>query len=283
MQSVSALSSHRALRALAAFCRLDRGSLKAARKALSLLVVLGCCLGGVVSAHGLPLPQVFPVGVQSPIGSTWDGPVGVATDSSGNIYVAEHLGNDIVEVNAATHATSVLLTTANGTALNRSQQMVIDSNKNLYIADNGNNRVVVYSIPNATVTATYPVTAPFGLALDASGYLWIAGVGELGYVDKIAVGSATGTAPASVITSGLTAPREILVDASGNLYISDNTQNAVYEYTATSGFATQLTLISGLNGPNGMIFDAQGNIDIAEGSAASFIAIWRLGIRRPSR
>src|SRR5271163_1885875 len=108
MQSVSALSSYRALRALAAFCRLDRVSLNAALKALSVLVVLSCCLGGAVSAHGLPLPQVSLVGVQSPIGpATWNGPVGVATDASGNIYIGEHTGDDIVEINATTHATTV--------------------------------------------------------------------------------------------------------------------------------------------------------------------------------
>ena len=71
-------------------------------------------LGMASTAHG----QVYPVGVPSTLTASLGnsgGPVGVATDSNGNLYVVEHApgGNnqagEIVEVNAVTHVSSVII------------------------------------------------------------------------------------------------------------------------------------------------------------------------------
>jgi sugar lactone lactonase YvrE len=237
---------------------------------LSFLVIVCVHFGLASSAQG----QVYPIGVQStitPTAGNWGGPVGVATDSNGNIYIAEHSADEIVELNAVTHASSVLLTTANGTALNHPQGLWIDASSNLYIADSDNDWIVVYSIPSATVTATYATADyPFAVTADASGDIWVAGnstnTAGYGYLQEIPSGSSS---LSTIITteSGLDEPRGILFDSAGNFYVSDYGNNAVYKYA--SRYTTQTTLISGITTPAGMIFDAQGNLDITSGTVVT--------------
>lgn len=240
---------------------------------LSMVFMVCLPLGMTSAAHG----QVYPVGVPSGLTASlgnWGGPVGVATDSNGNLYVVEHApgGNnqagEIVEVNAVTHVSSVIIgstTLINGEALSGPQQICIDASNNLYIADSDNGRIVVYSTTTPGVLAVYATSPnPFGVALDASGNIWVdgnaTGTAGYGYVEEIPYGSSTAIMVDGV---GLDEPRGILFDSAGNLYVSDYGNGAVYKYAPP--YTTQTTLISGITTPAGMIFDAQGNLDIASG------------------
>ncbi len=223
---------------------------------LLMAFVFACC--SVLTA------QVSVTGVQSQIAGPWNGPVGVASDTSGNIYIAQFNSGPILKIDAQTHATSTFLSTAGGIALSGPQLLAIDSSNNLYIADSNNNRIVMYSIPNGSLTAVYPAPQPFVVSLDASNDIWVGGISSgSGYIAEIPVGSPTGTTPTSVITTGLDSPKGITFDSSGNLYVSDTTLNTVYEYAAPA-FTSKTIFISSLSAPAGMLFDASNNLDITE-------------------
>ncbi len=182
-----------------------------------------------------------------------DFPTGVAVDSAGNIYIADSGNNVIREISGAT---GIINTIVGGFAttqqLNDPETVVVDPSGNLYISEQDGVRISKFSNGNLTVIAgngyigysgdNGPATQaalddPTAIALDAKGYLYIcdtlndrirkispdgiittiAGLGIPGYYGD--GGPATGAL--------LSFPRGIVVDSSGNVYISDTVNSIV--------------------------------------------------------
>src|SRR6267143_621928 len=61
----------------------------------------------------------------------------------------------------------------------------------------------------------------------------------------------------STFASGLSNPRGLAFDASGNLFEADGTSNTIFKFTPNG---TKSTFASGLSGPAGLAFDASGNL-----------------------
>ena len=90
--------------------------------------------------------------------------------------------------------------------------------------------------------------------------------------------SGTGTGPLGVLypgtqsvvaNSGLSLPRSIAVDASGNVYIVDVFNNRVLKETPSGGSYTESVVASsGLNTPQNLALDGAGNVYIADSSNA---------------
>jgi hypothetical protein len=78
----------------------------------------------------------------------FDGPYGVAVDSTGNIYVAD-TGNDRIQVFDSSGAFLFEVGTygtGNG-QFDRPNGIAVDSTGKIYVADSGNNRIQVFSAP----------------------------------------------------------------------------------------------------------------------------------------
>lgn len=170
-------------------------------------------------------------------------PTGVATDSSGNIYIADTGGNRIIMATAAGAAT---LTVGTGTAgftpttgysglnttladttiqLNAPSGVAVDANGNVYIADTGNHRIHMI----VADTTTKLITA-------ASRIITIAGSGIAGF---------SGDGSLSNVAS-LNSPTGVAIDASGNVFIADNgnyrIRKALAVKIATTGVVTYGTI-----------------------------------------
>jgi trimeric autotransporter adhesin len=135
-----------------------------------------------------------------------DEPCGVAVDAAGNLYIADKNNNRIRKVTpsgtigtAAGGGTSGLGDGGTATAAELFEPMgvAVDVSGNLYIADNGNDR-----IRKVTLSGTIST---------------VAGNGTYGCSGD--VGAATAAA--------LAGPQEVAVDASGNLYIADVNNNRI--------------------------------------------------------
>jgi sugar lactone lactonase YvrE len=105
--------------------------------------------------------------------------------------------------------------------------------------------------------------SPRGLAIDASGNLYIADFGNsrVVKVDSFGVGSVVST-PSITLSN----PYGVAVDFSGNLYISDTGNNRIIKVTS-SGTASVLTINSlghVLSSPRGISTDSYGNLYIAD-------------------
>jgi DNA-binding beta-propeller fold protein YncE len=63
---------------------------------------------------------------------------------------------------------------------------------------------------------------------------------------------------------GFNNPTGVAVDASGNVFVADNGNNAVKKILAAGGYTTLITLGSGFLNPSGVAVDASGNVFVAD-------------------
>ncbi|HSY17616.1 MAG TPA: immunoglobulin domain-containing protein [Candidatus Acidoferrales bacterium] len=201
-------------------------------------------------------------------------PSGVALDGVGNLFIADAGNHRIRKVNTSGIITTVA---GNGTAtyagdtgaatnasFSGPQGVTVDGAGNLYVADTGNNRVrKVYA--NGTVitvagnsgngfsgdagSATNAgVFGPTSVILDSIGNLYIADrsnhrirkVGINGIITTLA-GNGTNTyaGGSGVATNAsLNFPSSVAFDASGNLYIADQSNERIREVLSHDGYPT---------------------------------------------
>jgi uncharacterized protein (TIGR03437 family) len=180
-------------------------------------------------------------------------------DAAGNLYIADTSNNRVRKVSASGMISTVAGTGSSGYSgdggpatsaqLNEPFGVAVDASGNLYIADTYNNRVRKVSTSGIITT--------------------VAGNGSVGY-------SGDGGPGAS---ARLNNPYAVTVDASGNLYIvdSDNCRvrklsgagtittvagNGAFGYSGDGGPATS----AALGGPEGVAVSANGNLYIADSS-----------------
>ncbi len=188
-------------------------------------------------------------------------PVGIAEDSSGNIYVADAHCNCVFQISTAG---TLVLYAGNGTpgytgdggtpataSLNSPAGIFVDSMGDLFIADSGNN--VIREVP-------------MGAAMIET----VVGNGTAGYVD--------GVAP---LMAELNNPTGVYVDGSGDIFIADSGNNVIREVAA--GMTLQITTVAGnqalgagyngdgilatnakLNHPRDVYLDGAGTVFVAD-------------------
>ena len=234
-------------------------------------------------------------------------PEGVALDAAGNLYIADTSNDCIREVLNGLIATVAGNGTlgfsgdsgpAIGAQLTYPSGVALDSAGNLYIADNGNNRIrgvssgVIATVAGggSVLGASGPAASaqfwdPAGVAVDAAGNVYI--VDTLDFLIRqvssgvIATVAGNGTygysgdnGPAT--SAQLNYPEGVAVDAAGNLYIADAANSVIRQvssgviatvagngtpgYSGDSGPATSAEL----DDPEGVAVDAAGNLYIAD-------------------
>uniref|UniRef100_Q01U05 NHL repeat containing protein n=1 Tax=Solibacter usitatus (strain Ellin6076) TaxID=234267 RepID=Q01U05_SOLUE len=242
-------------------------------------------------------------------------PLGVAVDAAGNLYVSDTLNNLVRRVD-----TKGVITTfaGNGTAgfggdggaaasaqLNNPQGLAVDSAGNLYIADTQNHRVrkvsggVMSTVAGSGTSGfagdggaatSAQLNAPFSVALDAAGNLYIAEFSN-NRIRKVAtngnISTLAGTGVSGYSGDGgpatsaqLNGPQAVAVDGSGNVYVADTANNRVRKIGPTGLITTVAgNGIGGFSGdggpatsaqvgnPNGLALDSVGNVFITDGSA----------------
>jgi hypothetical protein len=117
-----------------------------------------------------------------------------------------------------------------------------------------------------TVAITYPVTAPAGLAIDATGDVYVAtNSTTAGYVTELSpLGPAMGTTPITSATGG-TGMTSVAIDATGNVWASAKTSNALYKYTSALGAVTGSPFTNAaMANPNQIAIDTTGNVYVAQ-------------------
>ena len=103
--------------------------------------------------------------------------------------------------------------------------------------------------------------SPHGVAMDASGNVFVADSGKTAVTEILAAGGYT---TINTLGSGFSQPAGVAMDGSGNLFVADFGNSAVKEIAAAGGYTTVTTLGSGFSQPAGIALDGSGNVFVAD-------------------
>jgi sugar lactone lactonase YvrE len=195
-----------------------------------------------------------------------DYPYGVAVDSSGNLFIADSDNDRIRRVDAVTGIITTVAGDGNwgfsgdggpatSASLNWPLGVALDTHGNLFIADTGNNRIrrvdaitgIITTVAGDSIegfsgdggpATSASLNAPYGVALDAFGNLFIADSSNCrvrrvdavtGIITTVAGNGNWGFSgdggPAT--SASLSGPFGVTVDALGNLFMADYYNNRV--------------------------------------------------------
>ena len=193
-------------------------------------------------------------------------PLSIWVDGSGNLYVGDP-GIGLVKKYPAgsDSATAGIIVagdpwanTYNGAnQLNAPVSIYIDGTGDLYVGDDGNDRVQKFppgsdSTTNAVTVAKNGIGSINAIFLDHSGNVYLADYHN-NCVWKFPAGSDSTTAGTIVAHHLLNYPTGLYVDASGNVYVADQNNNRIQMFPAGSDSSTVgVTVAGGLTGGNGI-------------------------------
>lgn len=187
----------------------------------------------------------------------FNSPSNVVTDASGNLYIADFGNNEIRKITPAGVVTTFAgsstgasgFTDATGTSarFNNPAGLAIDASGNIFVADNANN--AIREISPAGVVTTF--------AGSTSG--------------------TSGTTNATGTSARFRNPAGIAFDGSGNLYVADYSNNEIRKITTagvvttfagsssgTSGYTNATGTSARFKTPAGLVFDSSGNLYVTD-------------------
>lgn len=200
-------------------------------------------------------------------------PKGVATDGSGNVYVADNWNHTVRKITSAGVATTLAGLAGNSGSTDGTgsaarffgpEGVAVDSTGNIYIADNLNHTIRKVTPVGAVTTfagaagstgsadgtgSAARFNFPEGMAVDGSGNVYVADSGNFTIRKITAAGMVTtlagvpgrnGWTDGAAGSAQFNGPEAIAVDGAENVYVTDNIDYSIRENTA-AGFVVAAT------------------------------------------
>jgi serine/threonine-protein kinase len=217
-------------------------------------------------------------GAQTTVVSNLFNPSGVAVSATGSLFIADTGNNRLVVLpwnqTSGTYGQEATL----GSGLNSPKGVAVAPGGSVYIADTGNNRVVEIPFDRRTgaygqqVTLGIELLSPEGVAIGQGRTVYIANSGNNSVLEVPAGCNASPPCTSQTIVAdrarnGLSYPKDLVVTASRNLYITQPNNNQVILLPWNGGtgtYGTPTEVGKDLDGPNGVAVDAAGNVYIAD-------------------
>jgi sugar lactone lactonase YvrE len=214
-------------------------------------------------------------------------PSGIAFDSAGNVWLALQSSNEVAEYRAdqlgasGDPAAAVILSEPAGT---NPLAVAFDPSGNLWVSNSVASTVVEFAhsqlrvsgspTPAVTIGAVNGSLAyPEGLAFDRAGNLWVANwdsgtVVSFAPSQRLTSGTPTPAVTLSAVNNSIGLPIGLAFDAQGNLWVSNQSNSSVVEFSAadliSTGAPNPAVLLQGpIAAPRGLAFDDSGNLWLA--------------------
>ena len=236
-------------------------------------------------------------------------PMGVAVDSTGTLYVADTLNNNIRKVTAAGVVTT-LAGLANpyseskdgtGTVARFSfpSGLTVDITGTVYVADTGKN--LIRKVTSAGVVTTLPQLGggyAAGVAIDSAGTIYVADFSghriqkwtlSGGWTTLAGLTGSQGSADGTGSVAQFSYPSSVAVDSATNIYVADSINSTIRKVTP-AGVVTTLAGLAGSSGsadgsgtnarfwfPQGVAVDSAGNIYVADSENATIRKVTQAG------
>ena len=190
---------------------------------------------------------------------------GIATDSGGNVYVADD--SRIVKLNA----TGGFQTTF-GEELNTTfGSVAVDSGGNVYAGDNGGHTIHKYNSTGVYLRGfgSDRVVTPTGVAVDSTGNTYVSDAGGL-CVFKF---NSTGGYVSQIGTPGLgngqfSYPSGVAIGSGGSIYVTDTGRNDVQKFSSSGTYSAKFGTPGSGHGqfdtPFGVTTDSGGNVYVGD-------------------
>ena len=234
------------------------------------------------TTSNMPIIKLFEFGTYGSANGSFNKPIGVTTDRSGNIYVADtdesdsgHGGNNRVQIFTSTGSFLNKLGRGFGDGYVDDFQfpvaVVVDNSSYIYISDKENDRIAVfdsnyYFVRNISQYGSLSgyLNYPYGLSIDAENKLYVVDKQN----DRIQIFYTNGTFVSGFGSYGnlsgqFSDPRDVVVDYYFNkVYVTDTLNDRVQIFTLNGSF---ISILNGsFSGPMGIDTDIIGRVYIVD-------------------
>lgn len=157
-----------------------------------------------------------------------------------------------------------------GSGLKTPSQVAVDAAGNIYVADPGLGKVLMYAAGSSTSTSIGTgLSLPTGVAVDGAGDVFIA---DSGNVYELPFGpSGLNAAGQATLVSGLGGNLNLAADSLGNLYVADPSNGQVVRVSSIGGAGavgsqSATMMKTGLTSPSAVAVDSNNNLYVIDGA-----------------
>jgi len=227
--------------------------------------------------------KITPAGVSTILGTTGNGPVGIALDSLGNIYTANENDRTVSKITPAGVSTEHF-----GDTGEAPYNLVVDKAGNIYVAnyfgtnpnlpsERGISKITSAGVSTVNFVSTGDSTQLTDIVIDQADNLYVT---SCGFYLAGGIGDVRKITPAGVVTTlGTTGkcPNSLVLDAAGNIYTSNFELNSVSKITPAGVSTPDWGQIES-NSARRLAIDPLGNIYTVNSSAHSISKITPAGV-----
>jgi sugar lactone lactonase YvrE len=190
---------------------------------------------------------------------------GLATDTAGNVYVADATSKQILRFAATSLSLGSSAPFTTLATLTAPGPVTVDARGFVFAGDTSTGRITQISPSGAVSTLALALTTPAGLATDALNNLYISDSATKAVYQLNPITGAVRT----LRIGTLVAPAGLAIDPAGNLLVTDPGAPAIYRFNLQSGATT--VVASSASAPAAIAADAAGNLLVAD--TASILAL----------